>query len=660
MDEIMSMGPVGERAAEGVGPYKSDLPVDSVRLQEFDRILRKYKAGKARLEKRVVQSEQWWKLRNDEAARKDMGVAWDRDFESRSGWLHNVLVSKHADAMENYPEALVLPREPGDRQQAETLTSIIPCVLEQCDFESTYSSAWWRKLKTGTAVYKCSWDADALNGLGEISIRDVDLLSVFWEPGVRDIQDSRYFFHVELHDNDLLEEQYPQLKDKLKGDTITITKYIYDDAVSTDGKSLVIDVYYKKGGALHYCKYVGDQVLFSTENEEAGAQEMGTPSVSFADTSLREGGMGAPGMGTPEIGTPSGGFAATSLGEGGFAPGIGGMPMQQPMEPEHRGLYDDGLYPFVFDPLFPIEGSPCGYGYVDLCKNSQMAIDILRTAFIKNTKAGATPRYFTRSDGAVNEQELLDLTKPLVHVNGALDEQFLRAIDSKTIPGSYMNVYESMITELRETSGNTESANGVYGAGVTAASSIAALQEASGKTSRDASRASYRAFKKLVTMIIERIRQFYELPRQFRITGQNGMEQFVAFDNSAMRPQPIGLGSTDLGFTQPVYDVRVEVQKRNAYTRTSQNELAIQLMGLGVFNPALAQQSLMMLDMMDFDGKDKITRQLQMFAMMPPMPAPMPTPTPSSGVDPKAVGDGSNEPTFMQNVRERSNQAASL
>ena len=656
------------------------LPVDGNRLQEFDQILRKYKAGKARLEKRVVQSEQWWKLRNDEAARKEMGVAWDRDFESRSGWLHNVLVSKHADAMENYPEALVLPREPGDRQQAETLTSIIPCVLEQCDFESTYSSAWWRKLKTGTAVYKCSWDADALNGLGEIAIRDVDLLSVFWEPGVRDIQDSRYFFHVELHDNDLLEEQYHQLKDKLKGDTITITKYIYDDAVSTDGKSLVIDVYYKKGGALHYCKYVGDQVLYSTENEEArsfdslplaqddsGMAEAITgadvlrgsiPPSPAATPPFRQGGLDAmAGIGgMPPAERAYGADKAPGAGMGTPQP-FGQLPLQgSTMLPEHRGLYDDGLYPFVFDPLFPIEGSPCGYGYVDLCKNSQMAIDILRTAFIKNTKAGATPRFFTRSDGAVNETELLDLTKPLVHVSGNLGEESIRAIDSKTIPGSYMNVYESMITELRETSGNTESANGVYGAGVTAASSIAALQEASGKTSRDASRASYRAFKKLINMVIERIRQFYELPRQFRITGKLGQEQFVAFDNSMMRPQPIGLGSTDLGFTKPVYDVRVEVQKRNAYTRTSQNELAIQLMQLGVFNPMLAQQSLMMLDMMDFDGKDDIQQKLQMFAMMPPMPAPVP----GGDVDPKAVGEGNNEPTFMQNVRERSNQAASL
>lgn len=149
--------------------------------------------------------------------------------------------------------------------------------------------------------------------------------------------------------------------------------------------------------------------------------------------------MSAPGMTTPQT----------------------AMPPQMP-QVQHRGLYDDGLYPFVFDPLFPIEGSPCGYGYVDLCKNSQVAIDILRTAFVKNSKAGATPRFFSRSDGSINEQELLDTSKPIVHVSGPVDEQFLRSIDVGGLPGAYLNVYDSMINELRETSGNTESATLIH------------------------------------------------------------------------------------------------------------------------------------------------------------------------------------------------------
>ena len=111
------------------------LPVDEKRLLDFDRILEKYKAGKKRLEQRVVAAENWWKLRNESEAKKQDGIGWENSFRAKSAWLHNVIVSKHADAMEAYPEPLVLPREPGDKQQAKMLSSVLPVVLVQGHFE---------------------------------------------------------------------------------------------------------------------------------------------------------------------------------------------------------------------------------------------------------------------------------------------------------------------------------------------------------------------------------------------------------------------------------------------------------------------------------------------------------------------------------------------
>ena len=546
MDEIMLKTDSTEQQAAMPGVPQ---PVDRNRLLEFDRTLNKYKAGKNKLERRVIAAEQWWKLRNEAEEEKNGDISPTTGFRAKSGWLHNVIVSKHADAMENYPEPIVLPREPGDRQQAKTLSAVLPVILEQCQFEKTYSDNAWQKLKTGTGVYKVTWDAQKLNGLGDISIERVDLLHVFWEPGVTDIQKSRYFFHCEMRDNDALIEEYPQLKDKLKGQTHTLSKFIYDDTVGTDGKSLVVDVYYKvkQGTAevLHYCKYVGDQVLASTEND-------GTD-----------------------------------------------------------GLYQHGRYPFVFDPLWPIEGSPCGYGYVDLCMSSQTQIDMMDTAFTKNTIVGATPRYFVRQGANVNEEEFKDTTKSLVHVAGGnLDDTGLRLVDYKPLGGAYINVYENKIAELRQTSGNTEQSNGVASSGVTAASAIAALQEASGKTSRDATRASYLVFAEIVDLCIELIREFYNLPRQFRITGEYGQESFQEVSNAPMQPQAMYVGDQFLGMSRPVYDVDVKVQRRNAYTRTAQNELALQLYGMGFFAPQQATPALLCLGMMDFDGKDELMQQI--------------------------------------------------
>lgn len=526
-------------------------PVGRERIEELTRILQRYKTGKANLERRVVAAENWWKLRNSAEERKESSLG-DGGFRSKSGWLHNVIVSKHADAMDAFPEPVVLPREPDDSGEANALSSILPVVLAQNRFEDVYSDAIWQKLKTGTGVYKVTWDADKLGGLGDVAIHAVDLLNLFWEPGVKDIQESRYLFHTALRDNDLLSERWPQLRGALKANSFAATRFLYDDAVPTDGKSTVIDCYYKKweGGrqVLHYVQYVGDTLLYSSENE------------------------GAP-------------------------------------------LYEHGRYPFVFDALFPVEGSPCGYGFVDLCKNAQTAIDLMDSAFIRNTMVGAMPRYFKRQDAGVNEEELLDLSRPLVAVDGNLGDDALKIIDFRPLSGNYIEYQRERIRELRETSGNTETSTGNIAQGVTAAAAIAALQEASGKGSRDSAKTSYRAYGEIVELVIELIRQFYTLPRRFRILGKDGAQEFISYSNAALRPRSQGtLAGVELGMRAPQFDVEVKARKASSYTQLSQNELALQFFNLGFFDPRQAEQTLLCLEMMDFDGKEALVGRIRRLA----------------------------------------------
>ena len=668
--------------------------IDASRLREFTAVLQKYKSGKAALERRVVAAENWWKLRNRFEESRG-GVHSETGFQSESGWLHNVIVSKHADAMDAFPEPVILPREPGDREQAKLLAAVLPCILEQNRFEQTYDHAMWQKLKTGTACYRVVWDPEKYGGLGDIAIERVDLLNLFWEPGVNDIQKSKYFFCTHLEDEDALQTRYPQLKGRLRSNPFLATRFVYDDAVSLEGKATVIEVYYKKpqpdgSTVLHYCKYVGDTVLYATENEAlalpAASSDLSfrtsdrvtgvgirTPGGQADDTDREErivprradptavcalprndrdgaervspaspvlaaetGGAGLPrqrkkegadtqlsaqaGSGAERVSPASPVLAAEPSGAGlprqrkkegadtDFSP-EGGKEVER-VSSDAAGLYAHGKYPFVFDPLFPVEGSPCGYGFVDLCANNQTAIDLMRTAFVKNALVGATPRYFERVDGSVNEEEFLDLGRPLVHVSGNLGEDSLRQIGFAGLPGAYLAVLESTIRELRETSGNTETSTGTVHAGVTAASAIAALQEASSKGSRDSARASYRAFAEIVELCIELIREFYTLPRQFRITGSFG-EDYVSFSNIALQPRPLpAVGGLELGLSAPVFDVKVAAQRRSAYSRLSQNELAMELYRLGLFEQGRETQALQCLELMDFDGKDALIGRL--------------------------------------------------
>ena len=546
-------------------------PIGKEQLKKFTQVLEKYKAGKAQTESRILASENWWKLRNTIEEQKITNIGGDGGFTATSGWLHNVIVSKHADAMEAYPEPNILPREEEDKAEAKKLSAIVPCVLEQNQFESTYSDNAWQKLKTGTGVYKVVWDKGKLNGLGDISVERVNLLNIYWEPGVTDIQRSRYFFHTELCDKDVLEQRYPQLEGKLRGKSFVSTRFLYDDHVDTENKHTVIEVYYHKfvegRKTLQYCKYVGDQVLYATENDTETVLDEVTQQVK-----------------------PSMALA---------------------------GLYDHGKYPYVFDALYPIEGSPCGYGYVDICRNPQMVIDLLNTSFVKNAMVGAVPRYFKRKDGGVNVEQFLDLSNPLVDVIGNVDENALRRIEHNSLDSNYIAVLDRTIQELRETSGNTETSTGNISSGVTAASAIAALQEASGKGSKDSTQTSYRAYSQIVYLCIELIRQFYNLPRQFRIVGEYGMQKFVSYTNAGIVQHHQGNDfGQDMGFRLPVFDIKVSAQKKNVYTKVSQNELALQFFQHGFFNPQMTDQTLMCLEMMDFDGKDGIMQKVAQMGTM--------------------------------------------
>ena len=519
-------------------------PIGTAELRRATELLRQYRAGKAGLDRRIIENEEFWRLRHWEHI-PEQGTT---SLKTRSAWLVNVILSKHADAMDAYPEPACLPRAADDEAEAELLSKVLPVILDQNDFEKTWSDNWWKKLKAGVAVYGVFWDRSRNGGRGDVAIERVDPLNLYWEPGITDLQKSRNLFHVELTDNETLIEQWPELAGKLGGGSFTASRYLYDEAVDTTDKSPVIDWYYKKrvGGRsiLHYVKFVGETVLFATENETQAA--------------LR-----------------------------------GARPLAE------RGLYDHGQYPFFADVLFPEEGTPAGFGYVDICKDAQRQIDLMNNAIVANCVAAATPRWLKRGDDGINEAEYADWTRPFVHVQGSIEESALRQITVSPLSGNYLSILASKINEIKETSGNRDVNNGGISGGVTAASAIAAMQEQSGKLSRDQIQNSYRCFRQVVTCVIALIRQFYDAPRKLRITGVQGQNAYLCFDPARdLSREPVSL------------DIEVSAQKQSAYNRLSYNEMALQLFQLGFFNPELSDQALTALEMMDFKGRDELRRTL--------------------------------------------------
>jgi FtsZ-binding cell division protein ZapB len=414
-----------------------------------------------------------------------------------------------------------------------------------------YNDAWWDKLEFGTCVYGVFWDTDKLNGLGDISIRLVDMLSIYWEPGISDIQDSRNIFVESLVDLDELKKAYPD-KEITATSAEDVREYRYNDNIPKTNKVQVVDWYYKKKNdrgktVLHLIKMCQGAVLFSTEKSE-----------QFAET----------------------------------------------------GLYDHGLYPFIVDRIYPEKGTIAGFGPVDIMKSPQEYIDKLNQAMLKNAMVNARPRYFVRDDAAISSEEFADIDKDFVTVHGNLDDSGVKPIVQTQLPPIYMNLLQLKIEELKETSGNWDVSNGGTTSGATAASAIAALQEASGKGSRDMNKSAYRACAKIYSMCIELIRQFYDEPRTFRITGEDGSYKFENFSNEGLKDIITGnVDGQDL-YRKPIFDIKVQAQKASVYSTLSQNELAKEFFSAGFFNPQISDQALACVEMMQFEGKEKVIKKI--------------------------------------------------
>ena len=522
----------------------------------------KYKEAKASLENRVKENQDWFRGRY--AALKDKNSGAYNEPDAKSAWAFNSIINKHADAMDNIPTVNILPREESDAPAAESLTKIVPLVMDKCRFPKKYHDVWYDKLVAGAGVYKTYWDNSMANGLGDVNIIEIDPMNLVWEPGIEDIQDSDNVFHIDYVKNSFIKQQYPFMDGKLSDNVMgEIETYGNSESANKDhsDESVVYDWWYKKKTStkttIHLCKFCNGEVLWASENTDAYKES---------------------------------------------------------------GYYEHGRYPFTMDVLFPIKGTPFGFSYVDIMKSPQYIIDQLDASIVKYAKMAGKPRFFKKKTANLDVNQFANWDNDFVDVDGGqLDDTNIRQIELNTFPPFIQAQWQNKIDELKETSGNRDFNQGGTSNGVSAASAIAALQEAGSKLSRDMIRNSYWAYEDIVSLVVELIRQFYTEDRYFRIEKPNGGEEFVAFSNQGLMPEETPIMTEEgmeISLRVPEFDFKIVAQKMSPFQRESQNQLAIQLFQMGVFNPQMADQVMPFLNMMQFEGIDALKKEVSKNGMM--------------------------------------------
>lgn len=533
-------------------------------------ILQQYQQEKQAISQRIIENEQYYEFTSTAGRPRKQIFGQDgrpKTFkQSHSAYLFNAIANKHADFMDNEPSPTILPQEASDEETAKILSDVVPCIFDLNDFTDLYSQVSFDKLVAGAGLYAVIWDGSADNGLGQIKINAAEILNLYWKGGIKRLEDSPNLFYVSIENNAELELRYPELQGRLGNGTVSLmNEYIYEDMPNKEQMSMVVDWYYKKAVLqenavgqqvlkyqLHYCCFCNGIVLYASENEY-----------------------------DPETG--------------------------EPMYP--NGFYEHGKYPYVMDTMFPLKGSPAGFGYVDITKNPQDYIDELDTATMKNAMYHASPRYIAPQGAGINNRDLEDLNKFVIPVTGLTDQ--VKPLEVPDLPSILLSVRQMKTDELKETSGNTDFTQGTTSSGVTAASAIAALQEAGSKLSRDMIKNSYTVYAELCRLVIELMRQFYTTDRVFRITQENEQYAYQTVSNKLLKGEPVRSSFGQMiGGRKPYFDIKVSAQKTSPFSRAAQNELAKELYSAGMFNAQIADQAIIALKMMNFEGKDEIVSKV--------------------------------------------------
>lgn len=488
-----------------------------------------YKADKEQLVERIRDNERFYRESYCQMSGRLLGsMLCDAPF------IFSAIENARADAMDNFPCADILAREPQGADAAAALSRIVPAQLEISDFRRAYVDNIRNKLKYGTAVYGVFYSGET------IDIRTIDLLDIYVDMHVADIQDSRFLFIRAAVENEYLREEFPEFSELFSGDADVDT---LTDTYRLKDRTLVLDCYYKKpDGTLHMLKLCKDTVIAATED----------------------------------------------------------MPGYE------NGLYSHGLFPVVFDVLYPTVNCPFGFGMIDIAKPTQVEINKLDSAITENIMCGAKPRYLAKRSGGIDEGEFRDLSRSIVHYEG--DSDAIKPIDKSGINEYYLLHRDRKKEELKEILGNRDFQQGATNGGVTAASAIETLRQTGEKRSRAMINDTYDSYKKIVYMMLELMRQFFTQNRVFRITDPGGSRGYCTFSAAMMYSRV--WDSMGAHLRPLVFDIDVIPQRESPYQRETVNKTIMQFWQSGMLEPENIDSALIALKNMSFDGREQLIADL--------------------------------------------------
>ena len=447
-----------------------------------------------------------------------------------------------ADLMDEYPEAVITPESSNDEKIGKILTRVVAQNHDACDYLYEYNDLIHDLFVGGYMIQEVGWDPNLNYGFGGAYIRCVSNKNIMFDPLCANIQDGRAVFKIERLPTSWFKQHYPDYADHFSG-----------------GSDLVPDDHFSFGTEIE-SKETNYMILL-----EAWIRTYDAENHKYSVHMLQI---------------------------------AGGQLLENSYIEKPEGYFMHGMYPFVCTPLYKIKGSPFGYGIVDMFKNPQQYSDKINQILLKNALTAGTNRILVQK-GSADLDEIRDFSKQIIEVSNIGGITWFQ---DRPLPAFLMNYMINMQNGIKEEAGSNDFSRGNTTGGVTAASAITALMDASSKRSRKEAQVIHNGFAQAVRMELEVEREFETETRTVEITVM-GEKQSLSVHEGFFKDVQNGYDKLPVEFR-----VSIKPARESRFTKLSNNELILQIMTMyqgRTINPAILMEA------MDFEGKDIVLEKLK-------------------------------------------------
>ena len=445
-----------------------------------------------------------------------------------------------ADLAGKTPTGTIKPENTEDQDLARALTKICQQDLEASDWGNSSMDLYGDLLVIGWCVMEVGFDTDAMNGVGCAYIRRVAPFAFMCDPCSENLQDGRACFKSGTRTKEWFRQHYPNDYDKISYAPVKPEEYNPDSGVKP----------------------------FNILNEE---QEIIEAWVKIYDAEEKRASVHMIKL-------------------------AGDYVLEVSTEIKREGYYMHGQYPFVLTALYPVNGTPFGYGIPDMHEASQMYSDKLDQIVLKNAFLASRNKLLVTDASGFDPDDLRDWSKD-VHKGESLSG--ITWMQTAPLPSYILDYMTLMRANIKTESGANDQSRGQTGGGVTAASAIAALQQMATKRSAMHSQRFHAKFKQAYRMLLDVEREFAQSERKVVFMSHGSPKE--------MRVTPRDFSKIGDDGKPIEYHIVIETSDETQYSKIANNELALQVgtMFRDTIDP------IAVLYMMDFPEKDLVIETIQ-------------------------------------------------